>query len=416
MDNIIVGKNKDKSKALTTLYNLVLFSIGGAILLVPFSKHFLKLSLLFGFLCLIIIKILEYRKNGRPLFKYSYLNIPVLIFVVSLLLSTFFARSFYDSQKIFFERILFYTAIFILVKETVDTKKKFYFILGVFVFTALITGLDGLWQYFKGYDLFFGYPKNDPGIGKAVAISGPFGISNYFSGYLEKILPLVVFLCFVKRSKYLSISFFVTLFLLLFCWVYGFKREPWFSVSAAVIIVSFIVNRKYTIIFIAALTLICIISPHYASKRMSGTFHKGWDTGRIGIWEEAVRLYKERPIFGQGLGGYERYNKLGNASIIHAHNVYLELLSDTGIVGLLSFLYLIGVFLIRSFHDIIKLRSKNSKLILAGLVSSCVSSFIGGLVATNMIVGVAFSSMFWIIITLSSIYPKLSEEKRLGIV
>ena len=409
MNNIVISENENRSRVLGILYNLSLFSIGGAILLVPFSKHYLKFSLLFGFLCLIIIKILEYRNNARPLSKYTYLNMPVLIFVVFLLLSTLFARNFYDSQKIFFERILFYAAIFILVKETVNTKKRLYFVLAAFIFTALITGLDGLWQYFKGYDLFFGYPKNDPGIGKAVAISGPFGISNYFSGYLERILPLVIFLCFVRKNKYLSALLFITLFLLLFCWVYGFKREPWLSVSAGVIIISFFINKRYTIVFIAALIFIGIVSPHYVSQRMEKSFQNGWDTGRIGIWKEAVRLFKERPIFGQGLGGYERYNKLNDPNIIHAHNVYLELLSDTGIAGLLSFLYLIGVFLIRSFHDIIKLRSKNSKLILAGLVSSCVSSFIGGLVATNIIVGIAFSSMFWIIIALVSIYPGLTE-------
>ena len=406
MDSSAIEKNTGKSRVLKVLYALSLFFISSGIFWVLFNKHFLKFSLLFGSLCLIIIKILEYKSNVRPLFKYTYLNMPILIFVASVLLSTLFAKNFYDSQQIFFERILFYAAIFILVKETVDTKKKLYFILGVFAFTALIAGADGLWQYFKGHDLFFGYPANG-------GISGPFGSHSYFPGYLENTLPLVIFLCFVKKSKYLSGVLFIILPLLLFCWVYAFEREPWVSVSAAVIIVSLFINRKYAIIFIAALILIGIAFPPYASLRVKRSFKKGWDSHRIVIWEEALRLWKERPVFGWGMGGYERDNKLNLPNILHAHNVYLELLSDTGIVGLLAFLYLMGVFLAHSFRDITGAKDRNDKLILAGLVSSCISSFIGGLVTTNIIVGVGFSSMFWIIITSTSIYPQLAEKERL---
>ena len=55
-------------------------------------------------------------------------------------------------------------------------------------------------------------------------------------------------------------------------------------------------------------------------------------------WEAGYRRFIEKPIFGHGLGGYyiEGYSYPGSGT--YAHNLGLELLSETGVVGILLIL------------------------------------------------------------------------------
>lgn len=59
-------------------------------------------------------------------------------------------------------------------------------------------------------------------------------------------------------------------------------------------------------------------------------------TGRTVLWEEAVGLWKKSPLFGIG---FHQSEVLLDAP---AHNGYLAMLSETGIVGFLLYIYLLG--------------------------------------------------------------------------
>jgi O-antigen ligase len=69
---------------------------------------------------------------------------------------------------------------------------------------------------------------------------------------------------------------------------------------------------------------------------------------RLSAWRDAVRLFRSRPIAGTGLGTYDEvtYRLEGTTAEPffrqqgwHAHNVYLHLLAETGILGLTAWCY-----------------------------------------------------------------------------
>ncbi|MBU1122167.1 MAG: hypothetical protein KKF54_05700, partial [Candidatus Omnitrophica bacterium] len=93
-----------KRKLINLLDKISLFSIGAMVFLVPFSAHFLKRFFFLGVGCLIIRKILEWKWP----FRKNYLNVPVLIFVLTMLFITLVSTNIYESQKVFIGRILFY--------------------------------------------------------------------------------------------------------------------------------------------------------------------------------------------------------------------------------------------------------------------------------------------------------------------
>ena len=72
------------------------------------------------------------------------------------------------------------------------------------------------------------------------------------------------------------------------------------------------------------------------------------DNGRLELWEKAWETWKSYPFFGVGLGGMYRLTDRAT------HNTYLELLSETGLVGLCIF----GAFLIKLSKKIYSIEKK----------------------------------------------------------
>ncbi|HZM95242.1 MAG TPA: O-antigen ligase family protein [Vicinamibacterales bacterium] len=69
---------------------------------------------------------------------------------------------------------------------------------------------------------------------------------------------------------------------------------------------------------------------------------------RLSAWRDAVQLFRSRPITGTGLGTYDEVSYRLETTTAdpffrqqgwHAHNVYLHLLAETGILGLLAWSY-----------------------------------------------------------------------------
>lgn len=84
---------------------------------------------------------------------------------------------------------------------------------------------------------------------------------------------------------------------------------------------------------------------------------------RPAIWRETARMILDRPVTGIGLGTYDdvaysQYRTAGNPGFRrngwHAHNVFLHVLAETGLIGFLAWCYLwstIVRFLLRRWRD-----------------------------------------------------------------
>ena len=62
-------------------------------------------------------------------------------------------------------------------------------------------------------------------------------------------------------------------------------------------------------------------------------------SGRTLLWDRAIQLWNDSPVFGSGWGTYRYYWVGGYQGVSSAaHNVFLQLLAEVGIFGLLVFL------------------------------------------------------------------------------
>ena len=88
-------------------------------------------------------------------------------------------------------------------------------------------------------------------------------------------------------------------------------------------------------------------------------------TGRIAAWYAAINIFRHHPLFGVGNGNFSGhmiafYQRLGfdprtvGVFVLHAHNLYLAILSENGILGfqiLIVLLLLSGYGMFAWFKD-----------------------------------------------------------------
>ena len=110
-----------------------------------------------------------------------------------------------------------------------------------------------------------------------------------------------------------------------------------------------------------------------------------WDSisGREPIWQETIEMLKESPLSGLGLGCWAlTYHSTPaiTSEITHAHNAYLELYSNTGIIGLIALVLLLGIGF-KLALDIIKSPRNNPWYGFGiGVVLACIATLLVGIV------------------------------------
>jgi O-antigen ligase len=106
-------------------------------------------------------------------------------------------------------------------------------------------------------------------------------------------------------------------------------------------------------------------------------------SGRWHIWEKTVELLSDSPFTGLGLGcwawarwGTTALGTVDTLGITHTHNAYLELYSNTGIVGALALLVALGIGLKLSLDIIRSPRSHPWYGFGVGVILACIATLL----------------------------------------
>ncbi|MBV9848924.1 MAG: O-antigen ligase family protein [Armatimonadetes bacterium] len=146
-------------------------------------------------------------------------------------------------------------------------------------------------------------------------------------------------------------------------------RGPWLALAASFPMIVYLSrqrlarNRRRAFLSLgAAAALALALSPLYVGHALT-IFDPKWEPNseRVLIWKSTLHMIQDRPLTGVGEGLFATvYNAhyISRASAEgfhpHAHNSYLMILAEDGIIGFLPFLYLlwgIGNFLRSALRD-----------------------------------------------------------------
>jgi O-antigen ligase len=292
-------------------------------------------------------------------------------------------------------KIIKYGSLLLILNSEIKDKEHIKKIIGAALFGLLLASLDGIYQLIFGVD-FFRHKPYDTVIGLA-RLKAAFPHTNIFAGYLALFVPISVLLSlyYLKGTK--RIISRVISALGLFCLVFTFSRSAVFGVWLAILLISLIKkDRLLSLILI----LMVVVAPFVAPKGI-----RDWSKSttsipelilnkeRFALYETSFNMIRHHPLIGVGVNtyclNYQKY-KLHNTSgdtadtMWYAHNSYLQMASEIGIIGFLVFLYLLFKLFKGSIRFFVKADDNFLRLSSLGLLMGIFAFLIHGFTETNL--------------------------------
>jgi len=299
----------------------------------------------------------------------------------------------------------------------VNTLEKFKRFVAVLMFSGIIFSFFGLVQgsfhegrYTTRGDMF---DSNDVAY---IAISlFPFGMSVLLGSYRipSKIMALLGLLLSVLLTLYTGsrggfVGLMILVFLLLFLSIQRVKKS----------------HKVLVIMLLIAVAIINVDKINIERYQTMGELNQDYNLtdeyGRKQIWKRGLELFFENPITGVGVNGFgealgkmrEREN-LPSQTWQTAHNSYLLVMVETGIFGVIVFIYLIGKC-VKTFNKFRKRRdpsveknfSTMSGILLIGFIAQLIIAFF-----LSQAYSMIFTLYFAISAALNGFAPIIGKEK-----
>lgn len=235
------------------------------------------------------------------------------------------------------------------------------------------------------------------------------GHPNALGAYLNLILPLSLGCSLLGDDRLLRRVSVVTTVLATIALACTQSRAPYlaFGVMAVFAIWYFVAgSRKKKLALTVCLLILAIgiysFSVWLAPKR----FEVSGDQStiiRLMLWGVAWTLFQSAPVLGIGLGSFpliyhlylpsSRFIPLG----LEVHNVYIELVTETGVLGLLAFLFLIARALKEASRD---LRSNEwlARALAFGMTSGVLAMLLESFFDHNLLWSGQVGSLCWLLL------------------
>ncbi len=222
--------------------------------------------------------------------------------------------------------------------------------------------------------------------GRAV---GSFILPGELAGYVLVVVPIALALATLARQRWLRVLAACTALSGALALILSFSRTGWVAAGCAGIAYLFLVvrDRRKQLGFglaIAALTTLAVVVAFNAHHDPSENFT------RLSIWRTALGIVRRFPLTGSGpftFGMLYAHLRLpdGDAVAYHAHDLYLTLLAETGIVGLLAMIAAwvrFGQEWMRRFAA----AEPRARMLSGAIVAGLIGTLIQGLIDTSTLV------------------------------
>lgn len=374
--------------------------------LTPFFPTMLMVGLVLLCLVSLVVKVFV---NRKFILKYSALDIFILLFAAMIIYGSLTSFAIQSSMKIALVYIAF-ISFYAVLYNTVKTKKQLYAFLVVMVFAAFLVGLYGVYQY------FFVGPTEQSWIDKEmfeevkVRVYSTWENPNVLGEYLVLLIPISFALMWSAKKWLHRIAFGGITGVLLLCIVFSLSRGSWLGLMLAMGIFALLRDKRLVAMGGAGILMLPFVLPASIIERFSsiGNLQDTSTSYRVSIWMGALKIINDYWPSGIGLGSeafskiYPRYALSGAAYALHAHNLYLQILVETGAAGLISFLLLLFIFYKNVLACYWRTRDHFLSSLLIALCAGMTGYLLNGLF-DNIWYNYRMVLVFWILIALGSI-------------
>ncbi|MFH0731636.1 MAG: O-antigen ligase family protein [Candidatus Omnitrophota bacterium] len=362
------------------------------------------------FVLMIIAILMEKMKANINIIPKSSLSIPIAIFCVINIISFFvsyqnigyvYLEEFFTSLKQWLSPMLLFYVFLISVKDKDEIRR----IVSLVVLITVCISFLLVFEYLRvrGAEDF-----------DKMRVSGIFGQPNR-AGAFFVYYGLILFAIFLNNLR--SFKHWFLIFPILVqarALMYTFSRGAIAAFLFAILFMTFIRNKIIFILLIFSLVFVVLnpkLMPSALYERFSSTFLEEGQAAqgdvkdslepsaqrRITIWEGAILMIEEHPLFGIGYGLFP--STISSYASIHkvdSHNTYITLAAELGLVGLMVFLWIMLLILKNAWF--VYRRTKDTFIksfalgFLAGTVGLLVCNMFGTRLDSQEVTG-----LFWIL-------------------
>jgi O-antigen ligase len=359
-------------KPLLGLYTIILLPVVGELVRLPFLG---ENGILIGdfFIGLFIaIWIIKKILRQEPFPQSSYL-IPLLLFMAAAVLSLIQSLSFLSTSEVlkssfYLVRFGEYALLGICVADLLKSAEQRRTALNLMFLSAALIALAGFIQLLVYPDLAklveYGW---DPHQFRLVST---WLDPNFIGGFLSFMITLLLGLLLYSKKISQKAGYVLIILLLGSALFLTYSRSAYLALATGIFIIGLLKSRKILIASIIIMALGLSFSTR-AQQRVNDLVHSALSiitntaenpdaTARLRLqsWQQTLELIKKRPWFGSGYNTlrYVKFNEgyVADTSIHSASgsdSSLLTILSTTGIVGLIPFLFLYFQILSRSLKN-----------------------------------------------------------------
>ncbi|MBE5039196.1 O-antigen ligase family protein [Ructibacterium gallinarum] len=283
--------------------------------------------------------------------KFDSMGFLILSFILIYLFAGITSFAMMKSLSIWAIYLVFMAAYFLII-HLVKNRKQLDRVLTVFVLSGLCVCLYGIAQYVFGWDTAQAWMDEEMFSDIKMRIYSTLDNPNVLGEYILLVLPAAIGLMWTRKGAlqkivYAGISAVMFLALLLTssrgCWL-GFM-------ASAAVFVTFVAGKLWGLVLIIVPLLPAVLPESIINRFTSiGDLKDSSTSYRVYIWMGTLAMIQDFWISGIGMGSEaftEIYPFYAYNGIVapHSHNLFLQILVESGIGGILVFLLILLFFL-----------------------------------------------------------------------
>lgn len=136
-----------------------------------------------------------------------------------------------------------------------------------------------------------------------------------------------------------------------------FSRQAWLGAGVGLVLIGLRGSfRRVAPAAIAAATVFMFVNVPGTDQTLAGHLIEAGNTsdessaGRLALWGDALHQVSERPLLGIGPGLYSTLNPFGEGAY-YAHNIFLDVAVEMGVVGALALVWLLVALMRRAARN-----------------------------------------------------------------
>lgn len=308
-----------------------------------------------GIAVLCIVSLLVYgitKENFK--FKFDGIGFFIILFLCIYVVSA--VTSFTPLKSISICAIYFvFTAMYFVIINIVSDKNRLFTMLKLFVISGTLVCLYGIAQYIFGWDTTQAWIDEGMFEDIKMRIYSTLGNPNVLGEYILLVLPASVCLMWTAKRFAAKVVYAGISAIMFGALILTFSRGCWIGILiAAAIFITFVAGKLWGLGLIA-LPIIPMVVPDSIINRFSsiGDMKDSSTSYRVYIWMGTLAMMKDFWLSGIGMGQQaftEVYPFYSYNAVIapHSHNLFLQILVECGITGIVVFLIAVALLIRRT--------------------------------------------------------------------